>query len=606
MSIYKPKHLLVGTSFLLGSLAPALEYRVDSTYATSGIFRQEGGAVRGVVVQSNGKILLASTMPPLNGGATAFGLIRQNSNGTLDTTYDTDGISLTDFGANTFSVVGGMAESPVDGKIYIVGYRGKSNYNFNPARYESDIAIACFNADGSINTDFNFTGKATFSFNPITNPSQTGYRLSGANCLAVQADGKIVVGGWAEVGSSDYRFAMVRYLTTGAIDSSFGVGGYVLTNPGTYCSINALAISPVDQMIVAVGEYQEPQSPYGYKNMVARYDTNGTLDTNFDTDGYVLTGGGTQNNRPASVAIQSDNKIVVGGSSYIKDPFSEPDDFALFRYLSTGELDTTFDTDGMAIIDHIGGYDSIRQIKLQSGGKILAAGTAGGDPADSASVGSFAMLMFNSNGSLDTTFDNDGKVITTGPTTRVAYCVAQQSNGKIIVAGEFYGANSAPGEAAAVRYELVPVVVIIPTRKTDLLIGLKSTATLGANIYNNTGVGQTQALGLGFKATKPAYIGVQNDGTAPDSFKVKSTPGNSDFTVNYFKGTTNITAAIVAGTYQTATLAPNATEILKVVVKAKSKRSAEKRTLAVTASSVAKSIESDKALIKVTSKAKPK
>lgn len=595
----KSAGFVLGSSFLLNTMAWSAEYRVDGTYATSGIFRQVGGAIKGVIVQPNGKILLATTMTPAGSSFSSIALLRQDPNGVLDNTFDSDGIQFTGFGTNLTASAGGMAESPLDGKVVVVGNSAGFNSSSGSPVYQSDFAVACFNADGSPDTGFNTTGKATTSFDPITNASKSfPYASAFAECVAVQSDGKIIAAGSAEVGSSSRRFALVRYQTNGAVDTGFG-GGLVVTNPGSYCSITAVAISPTDQKIIAVGSYQDPIT-YAQKCIVARYNTDGTLDTSFDTDGIVITGSGNQNHMPKAVAIQPDNKIVVGGSTYIKNPFAEPEDFALFRYNSDGSLDTGFGTGGFVAIDHAGGYDGIQAIRLQSGGKILAAGTAGGDPADPSSVAGFALLMFNSDGSLNTTFDTDGKVITTGATTREAYRVAQQADGRIIVAGEFRGENGNPGEAAAIRYEMAPV------RKTDLLLGLTSNVRLGANIYNNTGAGQTQALDIGFKATKTAYIGIQNDGNAADSFKVRATPGNTDFTVNYFKGARNITAQIVAGTYQTATLPANATEVLKVVTTAKSLRAAKRRILTVSASSVAESTVVDKALFKVTSKAGPK
>jgi uncharacterized delta-60 repeat protein len=596
-----PIKISAGVSFMLGALALGAEYRIDNTYATNGFFRQVGYAANGVIAQTGGKILIGTSMVPPNASLNSFALLRQNSNGALDTTFDGDGIQYTDFGSSSQAYVYGMAESPLDGKIYLVGEKAQ----FVSSVYQSDFAVACFNADGSPNTDFNVTGKTTSSFNDITNGSRTfPYGASGAECVAVQADGKVVVGGWVYVANNDRRFALIRYNTNGSIDFGFG-SGLVVTNPGSYCSISAIAISPVDQKIVAVGRYQEPQSPWGYYNMVVRYNTDGTLDTDFDTDGKVFTGGGGTNNDPESVAVQADGKIVVGGSSYVKNPFSEPTDFALFRYSSDGSLDSGFGTGGMTLVDEIGGHDAVRAIKLQSNGKILAAGTVGGDPNDTSAVSSLALLMFNSDGTLDTSFNTDGMVSSSGTTSREAYCLAQQADGKIIVGGVFDGENSDPIETATTRFEAVPPVVVI-TRKTDLLLGLSANTILGSNIYNTTGAGQTLDFGLGNKTTKSAYFGIQNDGSAADSFKVKGTPGNSDFTVNYFKGSKNITAAIVAGTYQTSSLAVGATEIVKVSVTTNGARAAKKRTLTITASSVAKATASDTGLIKLTSKAKKK
>ncbi len=104
---------------------------------------------------------------------------------------------------------------------------------------------------------------------------------------------------------------------------------------------------------------------------LARYNANGTLDTSFDGDGKLTTAFGTSGDEGYSVALQSDGKIVVAGYSF--NNVSGNDDFALVRYNANGTLDTSFDGDGKLTTD-FGGYDSAQSVAVQSDGKIVVAG----------------------------------------------------------------------------------------------------------------------------------------------------------------------------------------------------------------------------------------
>jgi uncharacterized delta-60 repeat protein len=103
---------------------------------------------------------------------------------------------------------------------------------------------------------------------------------------------------------------------------------------------------------------------------LVRYNTDGSLDTSFDSDGKVTTAIGSGNDVAYSVAIQSDGKIVVAGYSYI----GSNNDFALVRYNTDGSLDTSFDSDGKVTTAIGGSDDYAKSVAIQSDGKIVAAG----------------------------------------------------------------------------------------------------------------------------------------------------------------------------------------------------------------------------------------
>ena len=174
-------------------------------------------------------------------------------------------------------------------------------------------------------------------------------------------------------------------------------------------------------------------------------NANGSLDTSFDTEGKVTTALGSAGNGAQSVAIQSDGKIVVAGSSNDNDVSG--DDFALARYNTDGSLDTSFDTDGKVTTAIGSSNDRAYSVAIQSNGKIVVAGNSSNGGFNTV----FALARYNTDGSLDTSFDTDGKITTAiGSATDTAYSVAIQSDGKIVAAG--YSYNGSNNDFALARY----------------------------------------------------------------------------------------------------------------------------------------------------------
>jgi uncharacterized delta-60 repeat protein len=243
---------------------------------------------------------------------------------------------------------------------------------------------------------------------------------------------------------SNYDFALARYNTDGTLDTNFGTGGKVITAIGSSTDVAESVAIQSDGKIVAAGF-----SNNGSNNDFAlvRYNTNGTLDTTFDSDGKVTTAIGSANDVAYSVAIQSDGKIVAAG--YSRSGGSN-DDFALVRYNTDGSLDTSFDSDGKVTTAIGGSNDYAESVTIQSDGKIVAAGHS-----YMSSNYDFTLARYNTDGTLDTSFGTNGKVATAiGGSDDVAYSVAIQSDGKIVAAG--YSYNGSNFKFALVRYAGTP------------------------------------------------------------------------------------------------------------------------------------------------------
>jgi uncharacterized delta-60 repeat protein len=382
---------------------------------------QFGSVAYGAAVQADGKIIAAGYGHSF-GTWTDFTLVRYNANGSLDTSFDTDGIILTDFSLSNEHARALVLQT--DGRIVAAGYKGEGSGD--------DFALVRYNTDGSLDTSFDTDGKVV---------TDLGYpTTSGTGDVATQADGKVVVAGYSSNGFND-DFAVLRYNADGTRDSSFGTGGKALTDISGFIQgerARAIAIQP-DGKIIAAGE--TTLSVTGSDFALVRYNADGSRDNSFNDDGIVTTDFTTNSFDFANaVTIQPDGKIVAAGVVSVNANF----DFAIARYNPDGSLDTTFDGDGKVTTSFSANSDAAYAVVIQPDGKIVAAGNQSSNP-------DFILARYNTDGSLDTSFDGDGRVTTDiMGTNDGAVALALQTNGKIVAAGGAY--NGANYDFALVRY----------------------------------------------------------------------------------------------------------------------------------------------------------
>lgn len=223
--------------------------------------------------------------------------------------------------------------------------------------------------------------------------------------------------------------------TPGDLDQTFDLDGRVTTDFGSRDSAGGVVIQP-DGKIVAAGFGAGPGE---FDFAVARYNTNGSLDPSFGGgDGMVTTDFATSDDRGWALAIQPDGKIVVAGQTFVARSVGGSDlDFALVRYNGDGSLDTSFGGDGKVNTD-LGANetDAALDVALQSDGKIVAAGYVRNLFPDPRGPADFAVARYNADGSLDTTFGPGGSVTTDfGMDHDEASAVVIQSDGRIVAAG---------------------------------------------------------------------------------------------------------------------------------------------------------------------------
>ena len=234
---------------------------------------------------------------------------------------------------------------------------GGPGQNFTLARYDPD---------GSLDPSFGTGGMVA---------SEVGGTISRGRALALQPDGKIVVVGytWIGLGLNYWDFGLARYNPDGSLDVTFGTDGVVTTDfVGGFDAAEEVVLQP-DGRIVVVGSAELIPGNFVSRDFaVARYNTNGSLDTTFGNGGKVTSPLG-EIDSASSVVVQPDGKIVAGGGGALTI------DFALVRYNTDGTLDPTFGSGGMVTTD-LGGSD-YAALALQPDGRIVAAGSASFAPA---------------------------------------------------------------------------------------------------------------------------------------------------------------------------------------------------------------------------------
>jgi uncharacterized delta-60 repeat protein len=303
-----------------------------------------------------------------------------------------------------------------DGKIVAAGWLFDNTANI-------DFAVARYNADGSLDGTFGIDGRVRTDFFGLDDV---------ANAVALQPDGKIIVAGTARVGF-DLRIALARYNLDGSLDSTFDLDGKAVTVEATGVAYG-VAVQLDGKILVA-----------GSNFALVRFKADGSLDATFGKGGEVaIRGFGA-----TALTLQPDGKIVVAGS--INTESGTGDDFAVVRLNVDGSLDKAFDSSGMATTDFFGSGDVAWAVTLQPDGKIVVGGYA----ANPLSAGPlFAVARYNPDGSLDATFDGDGRTTTDLPGfDEVVFGVAVQPDGKILVAGRAFG--RAGYDFALVRYTSV-------------------------------------------------------------------------------------------------------------------------------------------------------
>jgi uncharacterized delta-60 repeat protein len=398
---------------------------LDPTFGTGGkVVNSSITSGQVIQLQSDGKIVSCYLSNYSTSGN--IRLTRFNIDGSIDTSFGINGF----VNSILYTQVGGfnMIKILSNDKIIITGSLfnlGNGGHNFATTRY---------NSDGTLDTSFGVNGYAVTDFGAING--------DWSNTIEIQNDGALLIGGY--VGQNGNDAAIVRYLSNGVLDNSFGINGKLTFNFGTNTipfssgmssdSVVSIRVNTIGKVILGVFT-DVNESLEGYANFgFICLNQNGTIDTSFGNNGVKVVDFGDKD-EISNMQLTADNKIIasgyhgytVGGSNYINIP--------LVKLLENGNYDNSFGINGKVITskDGTNTYDRVFDLKLQNDGKIVC---FGGTPNIELTHANFLLIRFNENGSIDTTFNTNGFVtVDFNSTNDYGSSFIIQNDGKFLCAG---------------------------------------------------------------------------------------------------------------------------------------------------------------------------
>lgn len=326
---------------------------LDTTFGTGGMVTTDiGGEHDGgwaIAAQPDGKIMVAGSY--YNGPQIDGALVRYLADGSLDPDFNGDGIATVYLGPGN-DVFYSLALQP-DGKILVGGARSSGG--------SALFAVMRFLPDGSPDGGF---GSAGFGDPFMANTPQT------FRSIALRADGTILAGGFAGL-LADADLALCRYLPDGSLDASFGTNGGTITSVGSDMDQIMSIAEQADGKVVAVG-----RTRVGTQDdvLLVRYLSDGSLDGSFGTGGVVVYPIGLDHDLASSVVVTGDGKILVGAQTF-DGTFYDP---VVLRFLPDGSLDTGFGSGGIVTLPVHNAQDlgNLVSLALHSAGGILIVGSA--------------------------------------------------------------------------------------------------------------------------------------------------------------------------------------------------------------------------------------
>jgi uncharacterized delta-60 repeat protein len=413
---------VIASTLLLGvGIALAAPGDLDPGFNGSGLLSlnigNQGSSANAVVQQSDGKLVLAGYGTLNSADHADFVAVRVTADGTLDGSFSTDGVARANFG--DIPVFGGSYDfaraviQQTDGKLVLAGTTAQI---FDT----DDIALARFNADGTLDSTFGDGGLARLDI---------GSTNDIAFSLIQQDDDKLVIAG-AAISGGFYRQVFARFNANGTLDTTFGTGGTTLTNfgEGSGSWANDIAQQP-DGKLVAIGQVSELASR---DFSIVRLSENGVLDPLFDGDGILAIDFDGNEDVATTVALQADDAIVAAGFTTSAEGRVSA---ALLRVNADGSPDNSFGIAGKAVID-MGGQSLLNSIAVQADGRLIATGTRFGADGGQDMI----LARFNSDGALDTSYGIDGVATADFGTGSFApfsegIAMVQQADGKYVAAG---------------------------------------------------------------------------------------------------------------------------------------------------------------------------
>lgn len=362
-----------------------------------------------------------------------------SQSGSLDMSFGNQGKVSTGFSTGN-SQANAVAVQP-DGKIVMGGFSHTANTTNTWERDSNNFTLVRYNADGSPDATFGYDGKVMTDFYPFYN---NNLRNSTVYAIKLQQDGKILA-----YGGAGTETVVTRYNSNGSLDAGFGENGIIYCNSGPVEGGNTLLVQSDGKIVVMGVQWTQPvPNTFTTQFVVERYNADGSADTAFASQGRAVTNFVNAYDTPKAIALQPDGKIVAVGTSSNSQTY-----LAIARYTTNGALDTTFDGDGKVISPMTG---TASFISVHEDGKILVAATTFSSSVSPWTT-RFTQLRYNSNGSPDTSFDGDGVALNLFDADDLSYnitSVFEQPDGKLLVttSADPYGSYDNPDDIVIRRY----------------------------------------------------------------------------------------------------------------------------------------------------------
>lgn len=415
-----------------------------------------------MVLQPDGKIVIGGRI--VNDDS-VFGLIRVHSDGSLDTSFGNNGKVLTTIG--NFGSTSRILLQP-DGKILLGGitYTDETYYDYTIIRY---------NTDGSLDTSFNNIGHASQTFNSSSYDEVAD--------MALQSDGKIVLVGRTGqipgIPNIEFNIGVMRFNSDGSLDTIFnGKGKHIIGTTNLEEAANEVLIQADGKILI--GGYLIENSIY--KVMLVRLNSDGTLDSSFGIGGMTIRRINPGDNYVTGMALQSDGRIVVGGTGF----------FAGFT--TNGQLDQSFGINGVSAID-----GEVNQVKILSNDKILVANKFGANAG---------VTRLMANGAYDTHFNGGSRNFFLQGNSCIAQSVEIQSDNKIVLGGYCSSSNPNTSKFAIFRFE---------EKRTKRFLDFNGDSTTDISIYRPSN-GQWWYLQFLFDQRVLGQFGLPTDKPVPADF----------------------------------------------------------------------------------------
>lgn len=397
---------------------------LDPTFDQDGVRVDDFGSedtARGVALQPDGRIVVAGTSC---GGDIL--VARYTSAGALDPSFGSGGRVCIDMAAGSQDQGEEIFVLP-DGRLLVAGTSG------------GDFALVRLTAEGRPDPTFDGDGKATYDF-------------GAAEVLrdaALAPDGRIVLVGWRQRPGCpgpgpgiEIDYAILRVTVNGSLDPSFGQGGRVVISNGQVLRAEAVVVQP-DGAIV-VGGNTASCSRVSIDYSLFRLTATGDVDPGFSQNRQFFELGP---DTVVDIALQGDGKLVVAIDTFV-GPATSPsrdDAFTVLRVYPDGTLDPTFDGDGVAVVLFGEGRNATASaVLVQPDGRIVVGGSL--RPASGFGGSDFALARLNPDGTPDATFGDGGRVVTDLGGNDILLALALQPDGKVVAAG------SSDGNVALARY----------------------------------------------------------------------------------------------------------------------------------------------------------